>query len=339
MTEVTTIGIDLAKNVFHLHGVDKNEVKVFSKTLRRKQLIPFILNLKPCLIGIEACGSSYYWARQFKKHGHTVKLISPQFVKPYVKTNKSDKNDAEAICEAVSRPNMRFVPEKNVHQQDIQVLHRVRSRLMTEKVRLINAIRGFLSERGVFVTAGKWNLHKELPSILEFENEEITPMFRDVLYDLYEELKQVESRISKMDKRIDQIFKNNETCQRISKIEGIGPMTATALVAAVGDARNFKSGRHMAAWVGLVPRQHSTGGKSRLLGISKRGDVYLRTLLVHGGRSVAYKSLSKEDSRSQWIKDKVERRGSNKAAVAVANKNVRIIWKMMVTGEEYRKAA
>jgi len=339
MKEVTTVGIDLAKNIFHLHGVDKNGKVVFSKTLRRKQLMPFILNLQPCLIGIEACCSSYYWCRQFKKHGHTVRLISPQFVKPYVKTNKSDKNDAEAICEAVARPNMRFVPEKNVHQQDVQVIHRVRSRLMTEKTRLTNAVRGFLAERGIFMTVGKWNLHKELPVILETENEEFTPMLRELVLEMYEELKQIEDRISKMDKKIQQVFKSNEVCKRISEIEGIGPITATAIVAAVGDAHNFENGRHMAAWLGLVPKQHSSGGKVRLMGISKRGDSYIRSLLVHGGRSVVYKATNKTDSRSEWITDKAIRRGNNKAAVAVANKNVRIIWKMMVSGEDYRKTA
>jgi transposase len=337
--KITTMGIDLAKNVFEVHAVNSFGKTVLKKTVKRAKLMGFISNTPPCLIGIEACGSSHFWSRQFKKHGHTVKLIAPQYVKPYVKTNKNDANDAEGICEAVSRQNMHFVAEKTINQQDIQTIHRIRSRLIGSRTALCNEIRGLLAEYGVVISQGVYKLKKELPEILEDATNELTSLTREMILELKNELKDLEDRIEKVTNKLDAVFRNNDDCQRIEKIEGIGFLTATAIVAAVGDPRVFKNGRQMAAWLGLVPRQNSSGGKTRLSGISKRGDKYLRSLLIHGGRSVVRTAQNKSDPRSLWVNEKSLKRGKNKAAVAVANKNVRIIWKMLMTQEDYRSVA
>lgn len=337
--KVTVLGIDLAKNVFQIHGVDNHGKVVIQKKLKRNLVMPFIANLSPCLIGVESCGSSHYWVRQFKKCGHTVKAMPPQFVKPFVKSNKNDANDAEAICEAVQRPNMRFAATKTVEQQDVQSSHRIRQRLIGNRTALCNSIRGLLGEYGVTVAKGVATLRKQIPEILESADYELTDYTRELLTDLFDELIDLHERIESIDQKISRIFKGSEVCQRLAKIDGVGPLIATAITAAVGDAAVFKSGRQMAAWLGLVPRQNSSGGKTNLLGISKRGDVYIRTLLIHGGRSLARVAEGKTDAKSKWIFEKVKQRGSNRAAIAVANKNVRIIWKMMTTGEDYRRAS
>lgn len=336
---VTTMGIDLAKRVFQLHGVDNSGKVTLKKKLAREKLMEFIANMPPCLIGIEACGASHYWSRKFKNCGHTVKIMSPQYVKPYVKTNKNDQNDAEGICEAVTRPSMHFVNEKSIEQQDIQSIHRIRQRLVRARTALANEIRGLLGEYGIIVNQGIKVLRKELPRILEAELEsDLTPLTREVFNKIYEEFCELDNRVLFFDNKIEMIFKSNEACQRIGKIEGIGPIAATAAIATIGNAKSFKNGRQLAAFLGLVPKQNSSGGKTNLLGISKRGDSYLRCLLIHGGRSVIRHLKNKEDYRSQWIRDKEKSRGTNKTAVAVANKNARIIWKMLVTGEDYRAA-
>ena len=335
--KVTTVGIDLAKNIFQVHGVNEVGKTVLRKKISRAKFMGFIATLPPCLIGIEACGSSHYWTREFKKHGHTVKSIPPQYVKPFVKTNKNDANDAEAICEAVLRPNMHFVSEKSITQQDIQCMHRIRHRLIGARTALSNEIRGLLAEYGVVIPNGIKKLKVRLPEILEEEND-LTLLTREMFSELYLELLEIEKRVSSFTGKIEKVFNASEACQRISKIEGVGPMTATAAIATISDPRVFKNGRHCAAWVGLVPRQCSSGGKTTLLGISKRGDNYFRGLLIHGGRSVVKNLKNKTDRRSLWIAEKEKTRGKNKAAVAVANKNVRIIWKMLITGEEYRVA-
>jgi transposase len=335
---VTTLGIDLAKNVFQLHGVNRHGQAVLTKRVTRAKLAETVANLPPCLIGLEACASSHYWARELEKFGHTVKLIAPQFVKPYVKTNKNDAADAEAISEAVARPNMRFVPVKTVAQQDIQAVHRIRERRVKERTALLNQIRGLLAEYGLIIPLRRNAVRQALPRILEDADNGLTVLAREFVADLYEELRMLCVSVDKYDAKIERLFRANPVCQRLAKVEGVGPVTATALVAA-GDARAFQNGRQMSAWLGLVPRQYGSGGKNVLAGISKRGDTYLRTLLIHGARAAVVAAKRKDDPRSRWINALAARRGANIAAVALANKNARILWALMARGEEYRTAA
>jgi transposase len=335
---ITTLGIDLAKTVFQLHGVNSRGEVQFKKKLHRSELLQQIVHLPPCTIIMEACGGANYWSRQFKKYGHEVKLISPQYVKPFVKTNKNDHNDAEAIVEAGIRPSMNFVAPKLIEQQDIQSIHRIRERLITNRTATANQIRGLLTEYGIVISQGIWHIRKRIPEILEDAENELTMLMRELINDLYCDLCNLDDRIKKCDKHLKEIFNNNETCQKLAAIEGIGVICATALVAAVGEASVFKNGRQMSAWLGLVPKQNSSGGKTRLLGISKRGDWYLRKILVHGCRSSVYRAKNKEDRRSQWVDNVATRRGTNKACVALANKNVRIAWAIMSNETEYRKA-
>ncbi len=335
---IQTIGLDLAKHIFHVHGVDATGQVVVSRALQRIEVSRFFANLPPCLVGMEACGGAHHWARTLKLLGHDVRLISPQFVKPYVKSNKSDKNDAEAICEAVSRPSMRFVPVKTDEQLDILAVHRLRSRLVANKIALINQIRGLLAERGIIMAREVASLHRRLPEILETVDNGLSDNFRALLADLYRQLVELETQIHQYDRQIRCIYTQHEACQRLGAIEGIGPLTATALYASAGDAQVFKNGRQFAAWLGLVPKQHSSGGKPRLLGISKRGDVYLRTLLIHGGRAALGRAGHKTDPRSQWLCALRARHHYNVAAVALANKNARIAWALLARGETYRRA-
>jgi transposase len=272
---IKRIGIDLEKQVFQLHGVDSHEKAVLRKKLKREQMLSFFRELPPCLIGIEACSGAHYWARELQKLGHMVKLIAPQFVKPYVKANKNDANDAEAICEAVSRPTMRFVTIKTVAQQDLQACHRIRSELVQQRTAKVNQIRGLLAEYGIILGQRIDVLRKALPNLLEDAENVLTGDFRVLLKGLQEDLQTLDERVAVMDKRIQSLANNNPAAKRLLDIPGIGPITATALISAVGDAKQFKKGRDMAAWLGLTPRQHSSGGKERLLGVSKRGDAYL----------------------------------------------------------------
>ena len=336
--KVIRMGIDLGKNKFHLYGVDATGEPALERVLSRKQLLPSLANLTPCLIGLEACGGSHYWAREIRKLGHEVRLISPQFVKPYVKSNKNDYNDAEGICEAVSRPGMRFVEIKSVEQQDVQALHRMRSFAVKTRTGLVNQIRGLLGEYGMVLGQGISRVRRRVPEILEDGENGLTDRFRSWLANVYEQLHQHDAQIAMYDREIQTIYQQDEACQRLGQIEGVGPQSATAMVAAYGQARDFKNGREFSASLGLVPRQHSTGGKSVLLGISKRGDRYLRTLLIHGARSVVRAAEGKTDRRSCWIQRLVATRGKNKAAVAVANKNARIIWALLSRGECYQPA-
>lgn len=337
--KITMVGLDIAQQVFQVHAADSEGRAVLRKRLRRDQVAEFFANLSPCMVGLEACGGSHYWARVLSQLGHTVRLIAPQFVKPYVKSNKNDANDAEAICEAVSRPQMRFVPAKSVEQQDIQSLHRVRSRLVSSRTQLASQVRGLLAEYGIVMPQGIGQLRRGLPLILENAENELTDFGRRLFASLYEELVQLDEKIEAIDEQVKAVYRASEPCQRVAAVEGIGPLIATALVAAVSDGRSFKNGRQFAAWLGLVPRQHSTGGKTRLFGISKRGDPYLRTLLIHGARSVVYRASRKTDPRSRWIADKQRRLGTSKACVALANKNARIVWSLIARGESYRHAA
>jgi len=336
---IKMVGIDLAKNTFHLHGVDAHGKVVLRKKLSRGKLAAFMANLPPCLVGMEACGGAHDWARKFRTMGHDVRLMSPQFVKPYVKSNKNDMVDAEAICEAVGRPNMRFVPIKGIEQQDIQSLHRAREQAVKNRTAQSNQIRGLLMEYGMVLGKGVATLRKALPDILEDADNGLTPLFRELLYGLSDELRRLEERIAAYDVQIKHLSAQSDICQRLMTIPGVGPMIATALASAVGDAKAFANGREMSAWLGLVPRQCSTGGKPKLLGISKRGDTYLRKLMIHGARSALQFADRKQDVRSRWAVDVRDRRGKNIAAVALANKMVRSAWVLLSRSEEYKMAA
>ncbi|WFP48957.1 IS110 family transposase [Methylomonas sp. EFPC3] len=333
---VKRIGIDLAKQVFQVHGVDSHEQTVLKKKLKREQMLPFFRDLPACLIGLEACSSAHHWGRELEKLGHTVKLIAPQFVKPYVKANKNDANDAEAICEAVSRPTMRFVAIKTVAQQDLQATHRIRSQLVSQRTEKANQIRGLLAEYGIVVGQRLETLRKALPGLLEDGDNHLTSHFRSLLNGLKDDLIGLDERVKDLDKRIQRQADTDPGAKRLQQIPGIGPITATALVSGVGDGKQFKRGRDMAAWLGLTPGQHSSGGKERLLGISKRGDAYLRTLLIHGARAVLKVAGQKDDPRSRWLQTLSERRNKNIAAVALANKNARIAWALLSKNIDYQ---
>jgi len=334
--EVTTVAIDLAKNVFALCGADAKGRVVLRKELRRAQLPDFMRRLGPCVVGMEASGGAHYWARQFAALGHEVRLISPSLVTPYRKGNKTDRNDAEAILEAVSRPTMRFVAVKSVAQQDLLALHRVRSQLVKTRTALCNQLRGLLRERGVVVRVGPIALKRALPSALADEGNELSGEMRELLGEMSQWLRTLEERIASCEAKISRYFKHDERCARLAKVPGVGPLAATALVAAVGNAREFKNGRELSAFLGLVPRQHSSGGKRVLLGITKRGDRYLRTLLIHGARSALRWCTLKDDKQNRWAARIQAERGPNVAAVAMANKNARVLWALLSRGDRYR---
>ena len=336
--EISVLGIDIAKRVFHAVGTDDRGKIVFRKRLSRHALMPFIAKLPPVRIGMEACGGAHYWARRFRAHGHEVKLMAPQFVKPYVKSNKNDTRDAEGISEAVTRPTMRFVPTKDVDQQDIQALHRVRERLIGERTALVNEVHGLMNEYGIVIPKGVSKFRRAVVEKLEFEKDKLSALSQEMFWQLVEEFATLEEQLTFYQEKLESLAKTHPECQRLMTIPGIGPLSATALVAAVSDASAFHNGRQFAAWLGLVPRQHSTGGKERLLGISKRGDRYLRKLLIHGARATMRWVDLKTDRRSQWIRQLVERRGKNRTAVAVANKNARIVWALLTSHQSYQPA-
>lgn len=332
----TIIGLDLAKNVFQVHAANDRGKTIFTQRLTRQNLLPFFANQPACLIGMEACSSANYWSRRLQELGHEVRQISPQFVKPYVKSNKNDYNDAQAISEAVSRADMRFVPVKSVEQQDLQTLHRVRSLLVADRTALVNQTRGLLREYGVFLPLGIAAFRKQVLYALEDASNELTSLTREIVAEQAQRVYDLDQRIKAYDDRIKYCFDAIEACQRLATVPGVGPMVATALVAAVGDAHDFKNGRHLAAWLGLVPRQHSSGERHRLLGISKRGNTYLRTLLIHGARSILQRCDSRSDALGAWMRKLKDNRGFNRACVAIANKNARIVWAIMAKGGTYR---
>src|SRR5919106_2138900 len=332
---VSTVGIDLAKKIFHLVGTDTTGKIVWRKRLTRHALVPFMAQLPPVTIGLEACGGAHYWARQLRQQGQQVKLMAPQFVKPYVKANKNDMRDAEAIAEAVTRPTMRFVPIKDIDQQDIQALHRVRERLIGARTALINEVHGLMQEYGIVIPTGVSKFRQAVVEKLETEKDKLTPLSQEMFWKLIKEFAALEERIAAYQEQLETLAKLHPECQRLMTIPGIGPITATALIAAVGDMGVFKNGRQFAAWLGLVPKQHSTGGQTHLLGISKRGDSYLRKLLIHGARATLRWVGLRTDKRSQWIRGLLARRGWNRTAVAVANKNARIVWALLSRGGVY----
>ncbi|STX81222.1 transposase [Legionella busanensis] len=332
---INVLGIDIAKTIFQLHGIDSSGKRVLKQRIGREKLSAYIANLPLCTIVMESCGGANYWARVFQRYGHCVKLISPQFVKPFVKTNKNDANDAEGIVEAASRPSMHFVPIKQVEQQDIQSLHRVRNRLVKNRTALINEIRGLNLEYGIAIPQEALKVKSHLRAIIDDRGNELTASSRELMQDLYDELIELEERLKKIEKKVKLICKENDQCRRLLSIPGIGEVTATAMVAAVPNANAFKNGRHMAAWLGLVPRQSLSGNKQLLLGISKRGDRYLRTLLIHGARAAHCRCKNRDSQYGEWLTRKKETLSLNKAAVALANKNARIIWSLLKTGHEF----
>jgi transposase len=329
---ITTIGIDLAKNVFQVHGTDERGKAVLGKVLRRSQMMRFFTQLPPCLIGMEACGGAHFWARQLTALGHTVKLMAPQFVKPYVKSNKNDARDAEAICEAVGRANMRFVAIKTPEQQALLAVHRARQGLVRARTAQGNQIRGLLAELGCVIPKGRRHLESSIPEILEDAENGFSGMSRELFARLLEHLRHLDAQVQALEAQIKAWHREDAASRRLEQIPGIGPLTASALVASIGDARNFKNGRQLSAWLGLVPRQHSSGGKPTLLGISKRGDVYLRTLLIHGARS----ALQRAQPAEHWGAALAVRRNKNLAAVALANKNARIVWALLAHGRDFQ---
>ncbi len=337
--DIEILGIDIAKNVFQLHGIDAQGKALFKKRLRREKLVKEIAQLPPCIIAMEACSSAHYWARKFRSLGHEAKLINAKFIKPYVKANKNDAHDAQAIAEAASRSHMRFIPIKTIEQQDIQGLHRIRSRLVHNRTGLVNQIRGLLAEYGLIAPQGISVIRSCLQDFLEDAENELSDLSRSFFANLYNELQLIDKQISNVEKEIKQLCESNEDCKRLMTIPGIGILSASALIAAIGNIEHFKNGRHLAAWLGLVPKQHSSGEKNRLLGISKRGNKYIRTLLVHGARSVMLRCGDKQDRRSQWIIQKIERSCMNKTAVAVASRNARIVWALLSKQKDYCAAA
>lgn len=329
MGNLKLLGIDLAKLVFQLEGVDAQGRRVLRKRLAREQLLAYLAQLPPCTVVMEACGGAHYWARQIKALGHEVKLIAAQYVKPYVQGNKNDRNDAAAICEAARSPTMRFVAAKSVAQQDIQALHRVRDQVIKQRTALSNELRGLLAEYGIVIPQGVAALRRCVPAILEDAENGLTDRFRALLAELYEQLGTLDQRRKHYDRELQAVFAQHPLCRQLAQQRGVGPLTATAFVAAVGDPGVFKNGRHVAAWLGIVPRHRASGNRCQLQGISKRGDRYLRSLLIHGARAVVRYAERKTDPLSLWVMRIKQQKGANVAAVALANKNARALWAMM----------
>jgi transposase len=337
--QITSIGIDLGKTTFHLVALDQRGKVVSKQKFSRKQLLAYSANLPNSLIGMEACAGAHFLGAALRDQGHDVRLIPAQFVKPFLKSNKNDFLDAEAIAEAVARQNMRFVPIKTDDQLDLQALHRVRDRLVHRRTAVINQIRGFLLERGITFAKGPAKLRQQMPAILENADENLTPRLRRLLDHLWQEWKGLNSDIERVSDEIDAIAGQDAACRRLRQIPGVGPLVATATVAAIGNGAAFRKGREFAAWLGLIPRQHSTGGKAKLLGISKRGNVYLRRLFIHGARAMLLRVKYDTGRLGQWAHQLELRAPRNKVIVAVANKLARIAWAVLSTGNEYRNTA
>lgn len=332
---ITTLGIDLAKNVFQLHGLDKKGVVILKQKINRNKLTQTIANIEACKIYMEACGSANFWGRRFSSLGHEVKLIHPKYVTPYVKRNKNDANDAAAISIAALAPGMRFIETKTIEQQDIQSIHRVRERLVVGRTGLVNQIRGLLIEYGIIIPQGRHHVRKNLLDIIDVENCELSGLMKDSLKDLYEELSILDKKIYQYDKKIELLYQNNSACKFLGSIPGIGKLGATILASTLGTGAAFKNGRHFAAFLGLVPKEHSSGGKHHLLGISKGGNTYIRKVLIHGARAVLRWSSKKTDPHSVWLKELEKRVGHNKALVAFANKMARMAWAVVHENEAY----
>lgn len=338
MNEITTVGLDLAKSVFHAVCLDSRGREAMKKMLRRAQVLDWFANLPPCLIGMEACAGAHEWARRLRALGHNVRLIPPQYVKAYVQGNKNDYNDARAIAEAVGRPRMRFVAVKTVAQQDVQALHRLRASHVAERTAVCNQLRGLLAEYGIVLPKGVTTLRKRIPELLEDGENGLTPLFRRMLERGAQKLRQVDEHIMFYDQLLAEQARDDEAQRRLRTIPGFGPVVASAFHATVGDGQAYRRGRDVSASLGLVPGQHGSGGKEVLLGISKRGDGYLRSLLVHAARSVLCHAERKEDRLSRWATKVKAERGANKAAVALANKLARIGWAVLRHQTVYQPA-
>jgi transposase len=335
--ELRLIGIALAKSVFHLVGMNERGQIIVRKRMMRGEVLAVMSTLPPGTVGMEACGGAHDWARRLRAQGHRVQWMAPQDVKPSVKTHKNDRRDAEAIAEAVPRPRRHFVPITTVAQQDIQALHRGRERLIGARTALIHEMRGLLAEYGIVLPVGVKAFRKSVVETLDAEQAKLTPRSEELFHNLLKELEKSDGEVAYYEEKLPGIATTPPESQRLLTIPGIGPLTATALLAAVSDVRVFKNGRQCAAWLGLVPRQHSPGDQTRLLGISKRGDRYVRKLLIHGARATLRWAKTTADDRSQWVRGVLERRGWNRTAVAVANKNARIVWAVLSRGEVYRE--
>ena len=337
MNNITSLAIDLAKNTFQLHGTDSRGKVILKKKISRAKLSEFISNLNPCSIYMEACGTANYWGRKFVGFGHKVKLINPKYVKPYVKRNKNDANDAAGIAAAARDSDMRFCNIKTEAQQDIQSIHRIRSLLMQQRTSLANQIRGLLAEYGITIPQGISHVRRKLAEVLGNNPNNMSEVMISCLSELYERFCFLEREIIFYNKKIGELLKDNKECQRLEKIPGIGMLGATILASILGNGAAFKNGRHFAAFLGLTPKQHSSGGKERLLGISKGGDTYIRSILIHGARSVLLWSKRKTDKQSKWINSLLSRRGYNKTSVALANKIARIAWALIKNETSYNK--
>lgn len=337
MEAIKVLGIDLAKSVFQLHGFDEVGRTVLSKQLNRKGLVSFVSRLKSCVIGMEACGGSHHWGRMFREMGHEVRLVAPQYVKAFVRGNKTDRRDAQAIAECVSRLGMRWVAVKTIRQQEIASMHRIRERLVRNRTSLSNEIRGILNEFGHVIPTGMKKLEETLLVLAGDCDNGLSEDMRQMITEARTELRELTEKIRLYEGRLEKVCRETEVCQRLTKIAGVGPMTATAIVSHVGDAKVFKNGREMSAYFGLVPGQHSSGGKTVLKGITKRGDRTIRKLLIHGARAVVRFSEGRKDPLRTWVNRIDKSRGRNKACVALANKNARVIWALMAKGEHYKE--
>ena len=341
MSNVTSLSIDLAKNTFQLHGTDAKGKAILKKKISREKLIEFMTNLPPCNVFMEACGTANYWGRKFTSFGNKVQLIHPKYVKPYVKRNKNDANDAAGIAAAARDPDMRFCQVKTESQQDMQSIHRIRSMLVQQRTALVNQIRGLLAEYGIIAAKGVANIRKTLPEVLGNNPNNMSTLILTCVGELKTSLEELDKKIAACDEKIEALFKNNDTCKKLEKIPGIGKLGATILSSTLGNGAAFKNGRHFAAYLGLVPRQHSSGGKEVLLGISKGGDTYIRTLLIHGARAVLLWLGKKEDDADKlrtWLKNiKTRTNNNNKTAVALANKIARIAWAVVHKNAEYNQ--
>lgn len=335
MEQISTIGIDIAKCIFQVHGIDATGQPVLCRRLRRNQVLLMLAKLPPCLVGMEACGTSHFWAREIQKLGHTVKLMPPIYVKPYVKRNKTDAADAEAICEAVTRPGMRFVPVKNEEQQSALLLHRTRDLLIRQRTMLVNALRAHMAEFGIVAPQGIRNVRR-LIEIVGAADERLPSLVRKTLSRILAQYAALTEEIDGLEKEIKAWHLDNQVSRRLASVPGVGPITASAITATAVDPGVFTSGRDFAAWLGLTPRQHSSAGKQRRGGISKRGDRYIRRLLVIGAMSVIRFARAKAASGSDWLSRLLQRRPTKVAALALANKMARIIWALLVSKQSYR---
>ena len=338
MGEITTIGLDLAKRTFHVVGCNAEGKEVKRKVLKRTKVQAYFANLPACVVGMEACASAHFWGRTLQELGHEVRLIPPQHVKAYVRGNKNDYNDARAIAEAAQRPDLRLVTVKTVEQQDVQALHRLREARVAERTALSNQIRGLLAEYGIVFAQGVRVLRQRLPELLEDGENGLSDFFRPLLADCYRQLQEIDTHIDFYTQTLKRHAQHNEAVQRLQTAPGFGPIVASVFQAFVGNGQAFRKGRDVSAALGLVPKQHSSGGKTVLLGISKRGDRYLRSLLIHGARAVVRLAANKDDKLSRWIKQLKSKRGFNKTAVALANKMARIGWAILRQETVYRPA-